>query len=1393
MSESDNGEARLRDENEALRARLAALESEHRNCMRAEEALRRERQFLRLLMENIPDNIYFKDRESRFTRVNPALARFYGVDGPSKVVGKRDADFYPAEMADEFLADEQHLINSGEPMIAKVEQAGPDGTEPRWFSTTKAPIRNTSGQVVGIVGISRDITAYKRAEDALRKARDELEARVEKRTRDLLAANRRLVEEVRERRRAEEAMKESEHRYRAIVEDQTELICRWLPGGVHTFVNNAYCRCFGKDSEELLGSSLMALIPEEEHGKVQEHFDSLSRENPIASHEHRVIAKNGQIRWHQWTDRAVFDDNGQIAEYQSVGRDITESKRAEEALRKSEARLSFLLTTSPAVIYTCEPAGAYPATFISENVEALLGYGVQEFTDGPSFWADHIHPEDAPRVFSELPRLFEHGHHLHEYRFRHQDGTCVWMRDEMRLVRAADGSPREIVGYWIDITEQKRAEEALSESEVLFRTVVDASKDAMIAIDKDGLVRLFNPAAETMFGQAKERMIGQPLDCLMPEGYQQRHARYVKGFFTRGGLRGAIGKTLELPALRADGKVFPVELSLSAGLHSDTEPFVLAVIRGITERKQAEETLRRSEDKFRSLVETTSDWVWEMDQDSRYTYASPKVKDLLGYEPEEVIGKTPFDFMPVEEAKRVASVFRVRAESQEPFAGLENVNIHRNGRRVVLETSGVPILDGNGRVLGYRGIDRDITTRKKAEEELRKFKTISDRTPHGNAISDLDGRLLYVNEAFARMHGYAREELIGAHISVLHTEEQMSHVDRMNAKLRHEGSYVSEEVWHKRRDGNVFPTLMDAAFITDSNGAPLFFSVMMVDISDRKRAEATLRRQALVFNSINDGVIITDRQDRIADWNTGAEQIFGYCKEEVIGKSPELLNRPEEAKLITDSIHTGIQQDGYWSSEVNFVHKDGREGVCEAFLVQLNAEDGGWIGTVSVNRDITSRRQAEKEKAKLEGQLRQAQKMEAVGLLAGGIAHDFSNLLTAIFGYTDLAKTTLPDGHPAARALEMVEQSARQARGVTNALLTFSRKKVAEKAPVDFVKTVRDTLRLLRHVLPASIDVVEVLPDTSEIWVNADATQLQQVVMNLAVNARDAMPDGGVLRISLRKEPARDMRTGRQAASGTRLCGTGTGPSGEVGQPGEAVLVVEDTGVGMTDEVSSRVFEPFFTTKPRGQGTGLGMSVIHGIVTDQDGHIEVSSRSGRGTRVTAAFPCCVPAAEQPKPSEPRFRNGNGEVVVVVEDDEHVRSIITSTLRSRGYEVLPAADGVEALATLDAHRGVVRLIVLDLDLPQKDGASFLGEAQQRHGKIPFIVVTGSAGVYDPAGEMPVPRIGKERGAVDDPASTADSLPSCGCLLRKPFQMLDLMALVSQLLEPAAVGRTSNNGA
>ncbi|MGB9625390.1 MAG: hybrid sensor histidine kinase/response regulator [Phycisphaerae bacterium] len=508
--------------------------------------------------------------------------------------------------------------------------------------------------------------------------------------------------------------------------------------------------------------------------------------------------------------------------------------------------------------------------------------------------------------------------------------------------------------------------------------------------------------------------------------------------------------------------------------------------------------------------------------------------------------------------------------------------------------------------------------------------------------------------------------------------------------------------------------------------------------SDRLLEESEARYRAIVETSL-DGIALTDAQDRVAFVNA---------------RMAEMLGRPPDT-LIGRPLADALEDERYTELRRRLTEPaPGRSGRCEIDLWRPDRSEfrgiasvcprfddrHAFVGMLVMLTDIT-------EQKRLQDELHQAQKMEAIGQLAGGVAHDFNNLLTAIFGYTDLARRTLTPGHPALASLDGVLAAAEQAAGVSRSLLTFSRKTPIQKQTIGLNEVVTRAARLLRRLLPASIELVTEAAGEEPALVEADGTQMQQVIMNLAINARDAMPAGGVLRIAARPPTEAERDESR--------AGESTAPAG-------VCLEVSDTGIGMAPEVLNRIFEPFFTTKPKGVGTGLGLSIIHGIIEEHGGTIRVRSEPGKGTTFTIWLPAPSRARAEAAAAPATSIRGAGEMILIAEDDEQVRSIMTSALRAAGYQVLAVGDGTALLEAFEQNRPHVRLIVTDAEMPRQSGLAAVRRLREEGADVPVVLVTGSV-------ETSI------EGQVDERTA----------LLRKPYPMSALLSLISQRL-PASPG-------
>ena len=514
-------------------------------------------------------------------------------------------------------------------------------------------------------------------------------------------------------------------------------------------------------------------------------------------------------------------------------------------------------------------------------------------------------------------------------------------------------------------------------------------------------------------------------------------------------------------------------------------------------------------------------------------------------------------------------------------------------------------------------------------------------------------------------------------------------------------------------------------------------SILSLEILEHQKAEEIAnkleRKYHNLFEYANDPILIIDPTTyHFLDVNKKAADLLGYDRDELLGLRLNDLIIGDDQNPI-ERILKILCSSKSTVSECIYRRKDGHPFPAEISGRLIDAGDKEVYQCFV--RDITERKRFQEERL-------HSQKIEAIGQVADGIAHDFRNALTAISGYNTLGQDLLPERHPALESFKRIDQVIGQANGLIKGLLTFSRRQETERQSVELSQLIENTSDLFRRILPAAITLEIDVASVQNFQVSADVTQLQQVLLNLMINARDAMPDGGTLRISLSPAPA-DRGDGSDTASWVRI-------------------EVSDTGVGMPPEVQARIFEPFFTTKPDECGTGLGLAMVHSIVSQHDGRVEVRSTVGQGSTFTVLLP---PATLDSIPddaiSSRNWKSGAGEMILLAEDHRYVREIMAATLRHVGYEVVQAEDGLALLDRYQAHRDHLRLLIADLDLPGCSGLDGLRQLRARGARLPAILITGT-----------------------DSRDLSDQLDMETLLLRKPFQMATLARLVYSLLHQEA---------
>jgi two-component system, cell cycle sensor histidine kinase and response regulator CckA len=580
-------------------------------------------------------------------------------------------------------------------------------------------------------------------------------------------------------------------------------------------------------------------------------------------------------------------------------------------------------------------------------------------------------------------------------------------------------------------------------------------------------------------------------------------------------------------------------------------------------------------------------------------------------------------------------------------------------------------------------------------ESEERFRTVFEKAGIGKLITSLDGRFLQVNPAFCEMLGYPAAELIGRPFrEVTHPDDRGLSDGQMRGLLAGELERASFEKRYLRKDGETLHVLVNVALLRDAEREPVHFIASALDISKLKQVEHRLRAsEALlqgVLDNVQDAYIRADIQGALVMASPSAARMYGF------GSPAEMLGIPVEAlyadRLERAAILEEMQRRGHVQDRIGLGRRKDGSTIWISLNAQLLRDEGGrFIGTEGFVRDITDRIAAEEEREKLAEQLRTGQKMEAIGRLAGGVAHDFNNLLSVILTYTGFAIQSLPDGSASREDLLAVKRAGERAAEVTRQLLAFSRKQVMVVEPLDLNKVAARLEKMLTRFLGEDVELVQVLgPD---LWfVRADRGQVEQVIMNLAINAREAMPDGGKLTIltaNFRLDP-------RGAENHLEL------------PPGEYVLLsVSDTGCGICEETRGRIFEPFFTTKSK--GTGLGLATVYGIVKQSGGEISVSSDPGRGATFTVYLPRTTERKAKATQVHPAVSPARGtETILVVDDEEMLCKAAQRVLEGAGYRLLTAADADSALGVAARHQGPIHLLLTDVIMPRKSGKELARE-------------------------------------------------------------------------------------
>lgn len=1133
------------------------------------------------------------------------------------------------------------------------------------------------------------------------------------------------------------------------------------------FINSIAEQLTGWKQEEAVGKQLseVFIIEDEQSGqRISDPVATVLKERNAERQFNNsiLVAKDGRRTLIEESAAPIINEKGDITGVVFTFRDVTERRKILDDLNKNEKRFRALIEQSAEAVSLLDLSGVI--LYTSSAMHSVLGYEYHEYVGKNAF--EFVHPDELEfnkKLFERI--INEPGKGISsELRFLHKNGSWIWIEaTSTNLLK--DPSVQGIVINFRDITYRKVAEEKLNHlnarlnlisrvtGEVIgvlpiHKQTLEMVKQVQHAFNVDSvIVRIIEEDQLNLLTSvgAQEDTLSKSIPInigIAHQIIQTRHALAIKnihenfsayfpqnpldkeaskfGFVSYAGAPLLIGDTTigiiglftkleqrefsgtDLEHLQIVANHIAVSIA-NARLFKEVQEQNVEMTRYLEEQVRAEKLLRDSEQRYRDLVEHSTNAI-AVHVNGIVQFVNKATIKLMGANSaDDLIGKKAIDFVHPDfranVSKRIENVY-----SNQSVPNMEQTWMRLDGTSVEVEIGSIPFTFEGQQAAQI--IAHDITERKRQEiaileSELR-FRSLFENAKDAVFLSDTrTGYIIDVNAEAEKLLKRPRTEIIGKHQSFIHPPERAQEAESLfREQILLLGEHPIEfEVIDSF--GKKIPVEIKASVIRLDDKRIIAQGIFR-DISERKFAEQTLRKSEekyrRLFEDSKDGIYITTIDGIILDVNSAAVDIFGCANKN------ELLNHNasefyfdvlEREKFIKEFETKDFVKD----YEITFKVKGGAKVHVLLTAIVVRDERGRPMLFNGSMRDIT-------EKKQLEQQLMQAQKLESIGTLAGGIAHDFNNLLAMILGTAELIKRQTKENPSIQNYINRIIEASDRGSSISKQLLLFSRPEQAELQPISVNTVVEQATEFLKHFLPKTIAVYNTIENTSVI-IMGDPGHLHQAILNLSLNAKDAMPDGGVLTI------------GTKLVLGERIKERFSGAV----ERQYVAISINDTGTGMDEEIQQRIFEPFYSTKARGKGTGLGLAIVHGIVKLHRGLIDVQSTKGIGTTFVMYFPIISVELldEQPKPlEEPTSKS---ETILVVDDEEMLRDILCESLIEEGYNVLPASDGIEALKIYAEKKNSISLVVTDLGMPQMGGEELFAKLHSMNQNVKVIVSSG----------------------------------------------------------------------
>ncbi len=1130
----------------------------------------------------------------------------------------------------------------------------------------------------------------------------------------------------------------SEQELNSILHHLPDIIYRLNPEGEITYINDIV-KEYGYSREELIGKNILEFVHPDDREKAVHRIDERrTGDRSTKSYEIRLLRKDLDYVPFENKSRGFGDflidaegiyrsgkpEMSSFVGTQGIARDIFERKQVEDALRKSEEKYRSLITNIPDVTWTTDYEGK--TSFISPNIEKEFGYTPEEISKGgDSIWLGRIHPEDAGKVKKAFREIFEEGIMLDvEYRIKRKDGEWIWLHDRSIAIYERDGV-MYADGIFTNITEAKRMAEVLQRSEEHRRSFMESAKGFIVyrvEVDPEnyssGHLVFVSPGIEDEIGISPEAEFSEWFKNVHPDDLPALVEAQSKSVQN--------GDTFDQEFRwknKKGGWGWGHAISNPVFDSKDNPKYFNGMIIDVTGQKQAEKALQESEGHLRSLMESASNFaVYRLISDGdnpnllRVIFVSPSITDIMGVS-EPMSFETWFKHIHLDDVERIVEA-NIEAFKTLRFDETMRVYHPQKQKWVWIHAISTGFEDQERQRKYVNGILIDVTREKETEEALRetekRFRYLSDASMEAIFFTQ-QGICLEANQIAAKMFGYDdRSEFIGMFGTEIIAPESHEIVKENVLK----NLFEPYEAVGECKDGTRFPIAIRAKEMPYKDKG-MVRATSIMDITDRKRAEEALKTAETTYRNIfrnsQIGLFRTDMNTGLLlDANDAVAQFIGYKdRNDLLSKPFSIAERYVDPKDREDIVSLLKANGEFRNYEARYRRNDGTI-IWMRFSARVVPEKG-WMEGVS--EDITdqklaetSRLKAEREKEMLQAQLHRSQKMEVLGTLAGSVAHDLNNILGGLVGYPELLLLQLPENSPLKKSILTIQKSGEKAAAVVQDLLTLARRGVVVTDVVNLNAVIAEYLKSpeLENLKSYHPGVhIETRLEKDVLNILGSSTHLSKTVMNLTSNAAEAMPEGGKISISTEN----------------RYIDRPIGGYDNVKEGDYVVLIISDTGTGISPDDMEKIFEPFYTKKKMGRsGTGLGMAVVWGTVKDHNGYIDAQSAEGKGTTFTLHFPVTRKSIEERSEISPKDYMGKGETILVVDDVEEQRQIASGMLIALGYSVESVSSGEEAVEYLKSNKA--DLLVLDMIMdPGMDGLDTYRKILEMHSEQKAIIASG----------------------------------------------------------------------